>query len=99
MNAASGQTATPEIVVPGGYVAIYGIYMASNGSPSATTLPLPMNLNDTQLLLGDQPLPLSYATPGQVNGLIPQKLNANASFPLVVLRGSTRSVPVLVVAP
>jgi uncharacterized protein (TIGR03437 family) len=94
VNAASGQTATPEVVVPGGYVAIYGIFLASDGSPSATTVPLPMNLNDTQLLLGDQPLRLSYASPGQVNGLIPQGLNANASFQLAVLRGSTRSVPV-----
>ena len=68
--------------------------LSSDGSPSASTLPLPMNLNDTQLLLGDQPLRLSYATPAQVNGLIPQNLNPNASFPLVVLRGSTRSVPV-----
>jgi uncharacterized protein (TIGR03437 family) len=75
-------------------VAIYGIYLASDGSPSATIVPLPMNLNDTQLLLGDQPLRLSYAAPGQVNGLIPQKLNPNASFPLTVVRGSTRSVPV-----
>jgi len=94
VNAASGQTATPEIVVPGGYVAIYGIFLASDGSPSATSVPLPMNLNDTQLLLGDQPLRLSYASPGQVNGLIPQNLNANASFQMSVLRGSTRSVPV-----
>jgi uncharacterized protein (TIGR03437 family) len=94
VNAASGQAATPEVVVPGGYVAIYGIFLASDGSPSATSLPLPMNLNDTQLLLGDQPLRLSYASPGQVNGLIPQGLNANASFQLAVLRGSTRSVSV-----
>jgi uncharacterized protein (TIGR03437 family) len=94
VNAASFQTAAEGVVVPGGYVAIFGIYLATDGSPSATTLPLPMNLNDTQLLLGDQPLHLSYASPGQVNGLIPQNLNSNASFPLIVQRGSTRSVPV-----
>jgi uncharacterized protein (TIGR03437 family) len=94
VNAASFQTAAQGVVVPGGYVAIYGILLASNGEPSATVVPLPMNLNDTQLLLGDQPLHLSYATPGQVNGLIPQNLNPNASFMLNVVRGSTRAVPV-----
>jgi uncharacterized protein (TIGR03437 family) len=95
-NAASASTATPQVVVPGGYVAIYGIYLASGGPPSAATLPLPPILNDAQLLLGGQSLPLSYAIPGQVNGLIPQDLSANASFPLVVQRGTTQSVPVQV---
>jgi uncharacterized protein (TIGR03437 family) len=80
--------------VPGGYVAIYGSVLAANGTCEAGTVPLPTTLNNTQLLLGDTPLPLSYACPPQVNGLIPQNLNPNASYQLVVVRGSTRSVPV-----
>jgi uncharacterized protein (TIGR03437 family) len=57
-------------------------------------VPLPTNLNNTQLLLGGQPLPLSYASHVQVNGLIPQNLNPNASYQLVVVRESTTSVPI-----
>jgi len=94
VNAASGSTATPQIVVPGGYVAIYGNQLASGGSLLAGTTPLPVSLSNTQLLLGGKPLPLSYASAGQVNALIPQALNANASYTLVVQRDATQSVPV-----
>jgi hypothetical protein len=67
VNAASGTQASPQIVVPGGYVPIYG----------------------TVLALGDTPLPLSYACPPQVNGLIPQGLIPHASYQLVVVRELT----------
>jgi uncharacterized protein (TIGR03437 family) len=93
VNAASGSAATPQIVAPGSFVAIYGILLASGAPVSGSTLPLLTTLSDTQLLLGGQPLPLSYASAGQVNALIPQNLNPNASYSLVVKRGSTRSVP------
>jgi uncharacterized protein (TIGR03437 family) len=93
VNAASGSHATPWIVTPGGYVTLYGTGLASNGQPIAGTLPLPGNLNGTQLFLGGQPLPLVYAGPGQINALIPQNLNPDASYQLVVQRGSTMSVP------
>lgn len=93
VNAASSVQAKPLIVTPGSYVAIYGTGLASNGAPLAGVIPLPTALNGTQLLLGDQPLPLLYAGPGQVNALIPQKLNPNTSYQLVLQRGSTVSVP------
>ena len=93
VNAASSAQATPQIVTPGGYVAIYGTSLASNGAPVATTIPLPGTLNGTQLFLGGQPIPLIYAGPGQVNALIPQNLNPNTSYQLVIQRGSTLSVP------
>jgi uncharacterized protein (TIGR03437 family) len=92
VNAAAAAQAMPNIVVPCSYVAIYGSGMASTGTPGATTLPLPTNLNGTQLLLGEEALPLAYASPGQVNGLIPCNLNSNTSYGLVIQRGSTGSV-------
>ena len=63
-------------------------------SPSATSLPLPTNLNGTQLSLGGVPMPLLYAASGQVNALVPQGIAPNATYPLVVTRGATQSVPV-----
>ena len=95
VNAAIGDRATPWLVTPGGYVAIYGTGLASNGQPIADTLPLPGNLNGTQLFVGGQPLPLVYAGPGEINALIPQNLNPNASYQLIVQRGLTMSVPAL----
>ena len=94
MNAASGAAATPQVVTPGSYVAIYGSGLSANGSASASSVPLPMDLNGTGLFLGGLPMPLSYVGPGQVNALIPQALNTGTSYQLVVVRGSTESVPI-----
>jgi uncharacterized protein (TIGR03437 family) len=70
-----------------------------NGSALANTIPLPEDLNTTRLFLGGQQLPLLYAGPGQVNALIPQKLNPNTLYQLMVQRGSTLSAPIpLIVA-
>ena len=93
-NAASAGQATPQVVAPGSYIAIYGAGLAGNGNPSATSLPLPTTLNGTQLFLGGLPMPLLYASAGQVNALVPQGIAPNAIYPLVVTRGGTVSVPV-----
>jgi uncharacterized protein (TIGR03437 family) len=93
-NAASAAQATPEVVAPGSYVAIYGTGLAGSGNPSAASLPLPAMLNGTQFFLGGLPMPLLYAGPGQVNALVPQGLTPNATYPLVVVRGTAQSVPV-----
>lgn len=39
-------------------------------------------------------MPLLYAGPGQVNAIVPQGIAPNASYPLVVVRGTAESVPV-----
>ena len=39
-------------------------------------------------------MPLLFASPGQVNALVPAGLAPNASYPLVVVRGTTQSAPV-----
>ncbi len=93
-NAASAAQATPGVVAPGSYIAIYGTGLAGSGNPSATSLPLPNSLNGTQLFLGGLPMPLLYAGPGQVNALVPQGIAPNASYPLLVVRGNAQSVPV-----
>ncbi len=93
-NAASAAQAVPEVVAPGSYVAIYGTGLAGSGNPAATTLPLPTTLNGTQMFLGGIPMPLLYAGSGQVNALVPQGILPNASYPLVVVTGTTQSVPV-----
>jgi len=92
-NAASASQATAGVVAPGSYVAIYGSNLAGNGSPSATSLPLPTTLNGTQLFLGGIPMPLLYAGAGQVNALIPQGIAPNATYPLLVVNGTSQSVP------
>jgi DNA/RNA endonuclease G (NUC1) len=94
VNAASGFVAPPGIVSPGEIVSIYGAGLTSGTPFSASTTPLATTLNGTRVLLGGRALPLYYAGAGQINALIPQALNPNATYGLVVDRGSTQSVPV-----
>ncbi len=94
VNAASVGQAMLQVVAPGSYVSIYGTGLSAAGSVAAASLPLPTMLNGTQVFLGGQPMPLIYASAGQVNALVPQGLAPNASDSLIVLRGTTLSVPV-----
>jgi len=94
-NAASAGQATSEVVGLGTYIAIYGKSLAGSGSPSAAAMPLPTTLNGTQVSLGGKPMPLLYASEGQINGLVPQELTPNNSYPLVVTIGTVQSVAVM----
>ncbi|HWE50023.1 MAG TPA: IPT/TIG domain-containing protein, partial [Bryobacteraceae bacterium] len=98
LNAASA--ITPQTVAPGSYVAIYGSALAESGYGLATTTPFTSTLDGTQVFLGGQPMPLYYASPTQINALVPQNLPANTVLQMVVQRGSTRSAPIpLVITP
>jgi uncharacterized protein (TIGR03437 family) len=43
--------------------------------------------------MGGVLMPLLYASAGQVNALVPQGIAPNATYPLVIVQGSTQSVP------
>jgi sugar lactone lactonase YvrE len=94
VNAAGAAQTLAGVVTPGAIVSIYGNGLVSGPAEQALSIPLPVTLANTQVLLGNQPLPLFYASTGQINGLVPQGLNPNASYQLVIARGNTRSVPV-----
>jgi uncharacterized protein (TIGR03437 family) len=98
LNAAS--SITPQLVAPGSYVSIYGSALAASGYGLATTTPFTSTLDGTQVFLGGQPMPLYYASPTQINALVPQNLAGNTVLQLVVQRGSTRSAPIpMVITP
>jgi uncharacterized protein (TIGR03437 family) len=96
-NAASFDRNT--VVAPGGLVTIFGSDLA-NGTGSAASIPLDTQLADTQVLLGDRPLPLLYVSAGQINAQVPYDLAINTQHQIVVQRGVALSVPeVLTVSP
>ncbi|HWF10618.1 MAG TPA: hypothetical protein VG297_19255, partial [Bryobacteraceae bacterium] len=95
VNAASGALAVPGRIAPGEIVAIYGSGLMTGSPVPASSIPLSTTLGATELVIGGQPVPLYYASSGQINGEIPQNLNPNASYQLVIARGNTRSVPTL----
>jgi uncharacterized protein (TIGR03437 family) len=94
INAATFDKSNPGLVVPGGYVSIFGDRMAD--SPAQVDAPPSSSLDTPLLLMGGQPLHLLSVSAGQVNGLIPQGVPLYSSIQLAVQRGNTVSVPVSV---
>ncbi|HXB73211.1 MAG TPA: hypothetical protein VNY05_33550 [Candidatus Acidoferrales bacterium] len=86
-------------VAPGGAISIYGDRLAESAA-SAPSLPLPASLMNTQVFMAGLKLPLFYVSQTQVNAIVPYRLNVNTPLQLLVQRGLTYSLPVLVnVAP
>lgn len=79
-------------VAPGAVVAIYGSNLASSTIP-ATTVPLPTNLGNAQVLIGGIAAPLFFVSPGQINVQIPTELPANTPQDVIVLTGGNVSIP------
>jgi uncharacterized protein (TIGR03437 family) len=52
-----------------------------------------IQLNGTQVLLGDQPLPILYTSAGQLNVQVPYGVPVNTQYQLTVQHGNTLSVP------
>lgn len=89
-DAASFQFGVP--VAPGTLVSLFGQNLsATNAVPSA--LPLPAALGDVEVRLNDQPIPLLFAGPGQVNAQIPYSLLGDGEYQLEVRRGSSLTTP------
>ncbi|HEU0122105.1 MAG TPA: hypothetical protein VFQ91_16365 [Bryobacteraceae bacterium] len=89
-DAASFQFGAP--VGPGTLVSLFGANLnESNAIPSA--LPLPQRLGDVEVRLNDEPIPLLFAGPGQVNAQIPYSLDADGEYQLEIRRGSALTTP------
>ena len=92
VNAATQTSA--GVIAPGSIVSLYGTGLLDGAAQQADSAPLPTTLGTTQVFIGGQPLPMFYAGAGQINAVVPQTLNPNTSYQLVVSRGDTGSVPV-----
>ncbi len=96
VNSASLAAGVP--IAPGGLISVYGQNLADAAGQS-TGLPLPEQLNGTQVLLGNQTLPILYTAPGLLNVQVPYGVPVNTQYQLTVQHGNSYSVPVpLVVA-
>ena len=65
----------------------------ADGVGQSNGLPLPQQLNGTQVLLGNQPLPILYTSTGQLNVQVPYTVPVNTQYQLTVQHGNTLSVP------
>jgi uncharacterized protein (TIGR03437 family) len=85
-------------LAPGVLISVFGRALADSSVSGMT--PLPTDLAGTQVSLGGRPLPLLYASDGQVNAQVPYDLSVNTQLQLQVKRGTALSVPQsLTVAP
>lgn len=81
VNAASLISTAP--IGPGEFISIFG----SNLAPSTTlspSYPYATSLAGTQVLLGGQPIPLEFVSPGQINALVPYGIPVNGLQELTV---------------
>ena len=84
---AAGQAATP-----GALISIFGSNLARSVA-TATALPLPTQLGGAQVLIGGKPMPLLYAGPTQINGVVPFDIGVNTTQQVIVSSGGALSVP------
>jgi uncharacterized protein (TIGR03437 family) len=79
-------------LAPGTIVQIYGSNFASQIAP-ATTIPLPMSLAGTSVIIGGEQAPLYYVSPGQINAQVPFELASNHQYQVVINSGGVLSTP------
>ncbi len=77
---------------PGEMLAIFGQNLAAEPA-SASSLPLPSQLQDTTIVLGGRALPVLFTSTKQVNAVLPYDLVPNISYVMVAVRGTRISVP------
>ncbi len=88
VNAASFVPQAP--LAPGTMISIFGSKLADKGG--ASTLPLPVDLGGSSMIVAGRPAPLLYASDGQINAIIPYGIAVNSGQQMVIAHGSSLSV-------
>jgi uncharacterized protein (TIGR03437 family) len=79
-------------IAPGALIALNGLNLA-DGQGNATGLPLPAQLNGTQVFMGTEALPLLNTDIGQVNVQVPYDVPVNTQFQVTLQKDSLQSLP------
>jgi uncharacterized protein (TIGR03437 family) len=64
----------------------------SSGTEAATATPLPTVLSGTSVLVNDVAAPLFFASPGQINAVLPKNLPTGGTADMLVVRPSTGQI-------
>jgi len=92
----SGASFAPNTPLAGGeIVSLFGTKL-SDTTAGAASIPLPIQLSGTSLVIGGIAMPILYTSSGQVNAVVPYGLTPNTSHQVLVQRDATLSVPVSV---
>jgi uncharacterized protein (TIGR03437 family) len=82
-------------LAPGTIAAVFpsvSTNIIANGTQSATVVPLPAVLADTQVLINGTAVPLFYVSQGQINLVLPIGLPSNGTANLQIVRQSTGQI-------
>jgi len=79
----------------GAFTALFGIQLAG-ALTAAGGLPLPHSLEETSVFIGGSPMPMLFASSGQLNGIVPFDLTSGRRHSLLVRRGVTLAAPLQV---
>jgi uncharacterized protein (TIGR03437 family) len=93
VNAASLAAQAP--IAPGSLISIFGSHLAQ-GPNSGGALPWSTELGGTTVQVQGRFLPLMNASEGRIDAVLPYDLPLNTRLPLIVRRGSSLSLPLLV---
>ena len=80
----------PNPIAAGAIVALFGTNLAPD-TVVATTIPLPVTLAGTQVLMNGLPAPLFFVSPGQINAQVPWQLAGNKTINVRVVAGNLPS--------
>jgi uncharacterized protein (TIGR03437 family) len=78
-------------VAPGSLISIFGSKLA--GAGAADKLPLPTSLGGSTVVLAGITMPLLFSSDGQVNAVVPYETSVNTTQQVILIRGSSTSVP------
>jgi uncharacterized protein (TIGR03437 family) len=84
-NAASYSTAA---ISPGSLISIFGSNLAGL-TASAPSVPLPMSIADTSVMVGGVPAPILYESAGQINAQVPWEVPAGPAAVVVRTGGAS----------
>jgi uncharacterized protein (TIGR03437 family) len=90
LRTVQGEAGAP--LAPGTLVQIFGSNL-SQSTVQPSSLPLPTNINGTQVLIGGLAAPLYYISSGEVDAQVPLELAPRAGYPIVVSVNGALTVP------
>jgi uncharacterized protein (TIGR03437 family) len=80
-------------LAPGAIASLYpGGILFTDQTASFSALPLPRELADIQVLINDQPAPLFFVSPGQINFYVPMNAPDSGTAEVQVIRRSTGQI-------
>jgi len=105
VNAASYLPISVRALAPGMHASLFPVGSIKFGSETKVfnelpnPVPLPRTLSDLQVLFNDEPAPLVFVSPGQINFVTPMRAPTSGTAELVVQQASTGQILASIVAP